>query len=33
MANDAHLIGLLAGVILGAAFGLLHRFQASDADS
>jgi GlpG protein len=25
MANDAHLIGLLAGVILGVAFGLLHR--------
>ena len=25
MANDAHLIGLLTGVILGCAFGMLHR--------
>lgn len=25
MANEAHLIGLLTGVILGCAFGMLHR--------
>lgn len=28
MANDAHLIGLLTGVILGCAFGVLHRLNA-----
>lgn len=27
MANEAHLIGLLTGVILGAIFGVLHRFK------
>ncbi len=29
MANDAHLIGLLTGIILGCGFGLLHRFTQS----
>lgn len=27
IANDAHLIGFLTGIILGCTFGLLHRFS------
>lgn len=32
MANTAHLTGLLTGVGLGIAFGLLHRFTVKDED-
>lgn len=31
MANDAHLIGLLTGVILGCGFGMLHRISKTTA--
>jgi GlpG protein len=32
MANTAHLIGLLTGIVLGVVFGLLHRVTDGDKD-